>query len=288
MFAQQPRHRERREARHERFALPEDVAPALDRADGRRIGRRTPDADPLELFDEGGFGVSRRRTRLVSLRLEPDQPDARLLSVDTLADRQRGQERLLLFELGGRIVAALDVGAAEAGELDRPAGRREHRLFTVAGRGRDLDRRAEDAGVDHLRRHRALPDELVDLQIVARQDVFERRGRAAEIRRPDGLVRFLRVLHLRRVAARRGVVVGAEQLADGSRRLRQRLVAERRRIGAVIRDVAFLEQTLRGLHGPLRRETQLTARLLRERRGGERGRGPLDARLRLDVRHGPR
>jgi hypothetical protein len=58
---------------------------------------------------------------LVSDRLEAGEPHARLIAVDRLADGQRREHSLLLFELRRRIVAAFDVGAAEAGELDRLA-----------------------------------------------------------------------------------------------------------------------------------------------------------------------
>src|SRR4029453_270014 len=64
MRDQQTRDRERGEAGHERLALPENVAAALDRADRRRVGGRTPDAEPLEFLDERRFGVPRRRRRL--------------------------------------------------------------------------------------------------------------------------------------------------------------------------------------------------------------------------------
>ena len=76
-----------------------------------------------------------------------------------------------------------------------------------------------------------------------------------------------------------------------------RLFAERRRVGAVIGDEAFdlavadlhaLEQPLRHLHRPLGREAELAARLLRQRRRGERRRRPLGAGLRLDRRDLPR
>src|SRR5207247_763313 len=51
---QQPRDGERRETRHERLALPEDVAAPLDRPDRRRVGGRTSDPEPLEFLDERG------------------------------------------------------------------------------------------------------------------------------------------------------------------------------------------------------------------------------------------
>ena len=112
--------------------------------------------------------------------------------------------------------------------------------------------------------------------------------RQAEVGRADRLVRFLRVLHPRLVAPRPRVVVVAEHLADDARRLAQRLLAERGRVGAVVGDEAFdlaaadlhaLEQPLRDLHRPLGREPELAAGFLRERGRGERRRGPLDAGL---------
>jgi hypothetical protein len=51
--------------------------------------------------------------------------------VDRVADLALRQDRFLLFELGGRIVAAFDVGAAEAGELDRLAARGETARLAV-------------------------------------------------------------------------------------------------------------------------------------------------------------
>ena len=72
-------------------------------------------------------------------------------------------------------------------------------------------------------------------------------------------------------------------LANRRRRLGERLLAERRRVGAVIGDVAVLEQPLRRLHRALGREPELAARFLRQRRRRERRRGPLDAGLLVDA-----
>ena len=69
MLAQQLRHGERGEARHERLALPEHVAAADDRGDRRRERRRPADAEPLQLLDQRRFGEPRRRRGLVPLRL---------------------------------------------------------------------------------------------------------------------------------------------------------------------------------------------------------------------------
>src|SRR5205085_6962013 len=44
------------EARDERFPLPEDISPALDRTNRRRVGGRAANAEALELLDERRFG----------------------------------------------------------------------------------------------------------------------------------------------------------------------------------------------------------------------------------------
>ncbi len=101
-------------------------------------------------------------------------------------------------------------------------------------------------------------------------------------------MRFLRVLHFRRIAARSRVVLVAEHRRDRMGRFSERLVAERRRVGAVVRDVSLLEEALCRLHRPFGGETELAARFLRQRRRGERRRGALDARLLVHRGDGPR
>src|SRR5215212_10108739 len=99
--------------------------------------------------------------------------------------------------------------------------------------------------------------------------IVVRRTRASTI--CDAMVRFLRVLDAGLVAARRGVVLAPEHLANHASRFVQRLIRERRGIGPVIRDQAFhltaagldaLKQPLRDLHRPLGRESELAARFL--------------------------
>ena len=116
--------------------------------------------------------------------------------VDAIADSGLRQNRFLIFELGRRIVAAFDVGATEARKLDRLAARRQDDGLAARPLRRNLDGRPQDARVHHLRRHRALPDQLVDLQVVGIEHAFELRGREPEIGRPNRFVRFLRVLDL--------------------------------------------------------------------------------------------
>ena len=166
------------------------------------------------------------------------------------------------------------------------------------GRGAgDLDRRAQQLGVGHLRGHGALPDELVELQLVALEHALERLRRAAEVGGADRLVRFLGVADLGLVLARSLVVVVAVHLAHGLAGLAERLVAERGRVGAVIRDQALevaaadvdaLEQPLRDVHRAIGREPELAVGLLLQGRGGERRRRPLRGRLLVDARDAPR
>ena len=87
-------------------------------------------------------------------------------------------------------------------------------------------------------------------------------------------MRFLRVLDARLVASRGVVVLGAEHLPNHARRLVDRLVGQRRRVGAMVGDETFhltvtgvdaLKQPLRHLHRPLGGEPELAAGLLRQR-----------------------
>src|SRR5687767_870872 len=122
VVAQQLRHRERREAGHQRFALADDVAAADNRRNRRRVRRRSADPQALELLDERGFRESRRRRRFVLLRLDTEQPNRVVWrafgGVNLIADLALGQDGFLLFELRSRIVAAFDIGSAESGKLD--------------------------------------------------------------------------------------------------------------------------------------------------------------------------
>src|SRR4029077_6698736 len=98
---------------------------------------------------------------------------------------------------------ALDVRAQEAGKRDRLAGGGE---LSVAPAGRD---RAEShlhalaARVGHLRRDRALPDQVVQAELVPAQLVAHVVRRAERVAGGAyGFMRFLRVLHTARVRPR--------------------------------------------------------------------------------------
>ena len=65
----------------------------------------------------------------------------------------------------------------------------------------------------------------------------------------------------------------------------QRRARERHGVGAHVRDVPRLVEALGEAHRRLRREAQLAARLLLERRGAEGRRGPAGVRLLVDAPH---
>ena len=128
------------------------------------------------------------------------------------------------------------------------------------------------ARVRHLRGDGALPDQVVQLELVTRELAADLVRRAEAVAgRTDRLVRLLRVLHLALVPARlRGHRVGAVELAGLVARGGQRRLRQRRRVGAHVGDVAVLVEALRDAHRLLRREPQLPARLLLQRRRHER------------------
>src|SRR5262249_31023816 len=124
MRAQQTRDGERGETGHQRFALTEDVAAPLDRANRRRVGRRPADPEALELLNERRLRVARRRCGLVTLRFKVEQMEPRGLGAfNDVTYGQFGQRAFLLAKLGDRIVAALDVRAPEPAKLDNFARR---------------------------------------------------------------------------------------------------------------------------------------------------------------------
>ena len=144
-------------------------------------------------------------------------------------------------------------------------------------------RDALPARLRHLAGHGALPDQLVETQLVGFELALELARRLEHARRADRLVRLLRVLHLGLVLARlRGEVLLAVLRLDGVADVPDRRIGERGRVGAHVGDVPVLVEPLRDLHGAPRAEAQLAVGLLLQRRGGERRRRVGGVRLRLD------
>jgi hypothetical protein len=277
MLLEQLDDRERQEGRHERRALLEDVAPVLDRADDRRVGRGPPDAPLLERPHERRLRVAWRRGRRVAFRLERRRGEV-------VAFMERRQAPLAVV-LGGVLVAALLVGGEEASERDHGSRGAELGVLAARGAGAEPDGHRLAAGVGHLRGERPLPDQVVERELVAVQLAGHIVGSAEPVPgRPDRLVRLLRVLHLAVPAARLGRHgLLPEELACLVAGGGQRRLGERRRVGAHVRDVAPLVQPLRDAHRGLCRHAQLAARLLLQRGRHERRRGAARVWLALDA-----
>ena len=141
------------------------------------------------------------------------------------------------------------------------------------------------ARVLHLRRDRPLEDQVVERELVAAQLARELGGRAEHVAGgPDRLVRLLGVRDRALVAPRLVRNRLRAVLARGMRARRlERGVGERHGVGAHVGDVAVLVEALGEAHRRLGREAQLPARLLLERRGPERRRGPARVRLLVDL-----
>ena len=200
---------------------------------------------------------------------------------------QRRQDHFLVLELGLRVVRALDVRAQEAGERDRLAGGRELGVPSVARRRPEANLDALPARVCHLRRDRALPDQVVQTELVAAQLVAHVVRRSEHVAgRTDRFVRFLRVLHAARVAAG---LLGDRVRAVHLDRLRARggdgRVRQRHRVGPHVRDVAVLVQRLRNSHRAVRAESKLARGLLLQGRRHEGSSRRATPRLLLDAAH---
>ena len=212
-----------------------------------------------------------------------------LARVERVALGERGKGAVL----ADRVVDPFLVNLEEAVEADhRACGPDTVRLAVLAG-DVDLGGRALDLGARGLARQRPLPDQLVKLGGVRIEIAADGIRLLGEIGRPDGLMRFLRVLGLGLVFARGGghVAVAVElgdQAADGGDRFRHDLHAVGSHIGdeslALAAHIDALVKPLRKLHGMARRKAELARRLLLEGRGGEGGGGVAALRLALDAR----
>jgi hypothetical protein len=149
------------------------------------------------------------------------------------------------------------------------------------------DRGGRTARVGHLGGDGALPDELVEAELVGAQLARHLRGRAEGVAGgPDRLVRLLRVLGLRRVQPRPlRHELGAVELRGLPAGSAQRLLRQVHGVGTHVGDVAVLVQPLRHPHRLARREAQLAAGLLLQGRRRERGRGLARVGLLLDAPH---
>src|SRR4030095_8120446 len=105
------------------------------------------------LFDEGRFSEPSGGNCFVSLRLGTQQCDrCRPIPMNAVADAALRQYGFLFLEFCGWIVAALDIGPAETGELDGLPARGEHGRLASRALRRDLETGPPHTCVHHLYR----------------------------------------------------------------------------------------------------------------------------------------
>ena len=100
------------------------------------------------------------------------------------------------------VVAPFLVEREEAGKAHHLAGGAEIEL-ALARLGENVDRGALELGALHLAGERAVPDQLVELGLLGLEMARDVARAQRHVGRADRLVRFLRVLGLDRVFARR-------------------------------------------------------------------------------------
>ncbi len=283
---EQPGDREGQPSGDQRGALLVDIVACRDGANDGRVGRRTPDLELFELGDQRRLGEPGRRLGLMTLGGGSRQIQALLGS----QLRQLGVFALL-------VVGHVGVRLQEAREGDGAPRRGEDRAADLdcshlgAGPqplgefGADLHRNALAARVGHLGCHGALPDQLIEFRPVT-GELGLGGGAEGVAGRTDRLVRFLRVLHLGRVDARRcgHVVVTVERPGLLAGRV-DRLLRQGHRVGTHIGDEARFVEFLGDPHGAVRGEAELAARLLLQGGGAERCRGATSERFGLHRVH---
>ena len=274
---------ERAQRRHESGALFSHVSAVLDGGDDRGVGRRATDTQLFESLDQRRFGVTRRRLRFVVGRFDPDR--GHRLTLDEI-----GEDLLLIVAGGLRIVDVFDVRLEEPAEQDGPTRCLELDVAARVDRGRSEPHvEALSFRVLHLTGDRALPDEVVQPGLVRPRSQCPRHGRGileTVPRRPDRLVSLLRVLG--GLSVRPGPirqVLGAEAACDEGPSGGDGRSREVRRIGAHVRDVPGLVETLGGGHRPASPEPQFPSRLLLQGGGPERGVRLAGVRLAFDASH---
>ena len=152
-----------------------DVLAVLNDGEDGGVGRGPADALLFQRLDQRGFVVARRGLGEVLLRQQ-------LVQLELFADLHLRQTELqfLVFLHLRLLVLALFIDGAEAVELlDGTGGAQQ----VVAGR--DVDGGLVEDRRVHLRRHKALPDQLVELEFI-RTEISAARNRACARPRWDG------------------------------------------------------------------------------------------------------
>ncbi len=283
MLDQLVRHHLRDVLGQEPLLVQADIASGLDRLDDRRVRRGPTDAELLEGLDE-------RRLRVPGWRLCEVLLGQQLEHPQHLLRGELGQARLGV--LVGPLVSSLGVDPDEPVEHERLSGRPQAVVRVPVG-GSDVYADLREASLGHLRRHGALPDQVVQAELIAIERGGDPVGGTEDRRGANGFVGLLGVARPRLVAPMLGQRVRrAVLLLHELRDLAEGRVGDRHRVGPHVGDQSHrplarkryaLVQALRERHRLARREPQLPRRLLLQGGGGERrGRRPL-ALLPLDV-----
>ena len=201
-----------------------------------------------------------------------------------------GQTAAVFFVI---VVAAFLIEFQKAIEANDLAGRAEIE-FPLRRLRQNIDRGAFEFGQFHLACDRARPNEFVEPPLIRLETCRDVLWQAGKVGRADRFMRFLGILGLHRIFARRlRDIFRAEFLADDAARAADRLRREVDAVGAHIGDEphrlaadfgAFIEP-LGKLHGARGCKAQLARGLLLQRRGGERRRRMPLRGLRLDAGH---
>ena len=174
-------------------------------------------------------------------------------------------------------VVAFLIKREEAVEFHDLTGRAQFQR-TPADRRRNINRGALEFGGLHLARNRAIPDQLIEFRLIGFDEFRNGLGRAAGIGRAHGFVRFLRVLRLVLISARRVgdivlAVIRSDHLADVGDRFRRHIDAVGTHIsneaGGLAVDLDAFIEALGEAHRMRGCEAKLAARFLLHRRGGE-------------------
>ena len=260
MHFQQPVHGQRGKSRHQLIAGFDHIAAILNGADDGGVGAGPTYAFLFERLHQRGFGKACRRLSLV-----PDRGNG--AAVQFCAYSHRGQQDGPIIKGGFRVVSAFDVDAEEARKVDTLAVGLKGRVGRLNG---DRDQRQPRLG--HLRRHRPLPDHVVQARFDAMQPKFVCCAHYVS-GRADRLMRFLCAFRLSGVLARLvAQIVGTVAIRDGLSRGAYGLVGQMHRVGTHIGNMPFLVQLLGNAHRIPCGHLQLAVGFLLKRGGGERWR----------------
>ena len=155
-----------------------NVFAVFERGDDAGVGRGAADAVFFEGFNQRGFVVARRRGGEVLFAVE-------FVHRQFVAFAHFGQ---FFAVFAFFIVAAFFVNAEEACEGLHLSGYAEYAFADG-----NIDGSLIEFGRRHLTRDGALPNHLIEFELVCAQEGFDAFGRAVHGSRTDGFVRFLGV-----------------------------------------------------------------------------------------------